>query len=118
VLEHLAASVDGLRAGRAVRALASLGKLGDDLLRSAAGHRDPEVIKEALLGAAASSGRLPLAVSLLAQPRCDVRAAAARALGRSADAQSGSAIRSALECEQDPLVVEALNEAIEAITRR
>src|SRR5262249_44338293 len=118
VLEHLAASVDGLRAGRAVRALASVGKLGDDLLRSAAGHRDPEVIKEALLGAAASSGGLPLALSLLAHPRWDVRAAAARALARSADAQSASAIRSALECEQDPLVAEALNEPLEASARR
>jgi hypothetical protein len=48
LLEQLATSVDGLRAARAVRALATLGKLGDDLRRAAAHHRDPQVVKEAL----------------------------------------------------------------------
>jgi len=116
-LERLAASVDGLRASRAVRALANLGKLGDDLLRSAADHRDPEVVKEALLAAATRPSGLPLAVGLLAHPRWDVRAAAARALAASGNSDCLSAIRSALEREQDPLAGEALSEALEAASR-
>jgi HEAT repeat protein len=110
VLERLAASIDGLRAGRAVRALARMKKLSPRLWRSAIRHRDPEVVKEALLAGAGPEG-VSTALEFLSHERWDVRAAAARALSASGRADVGPSLRSALERETDPLAREALAEA-------
>jgi HEAT repeat protein len=110
VLERLAASIDGLRAGRAVRALARMKKLSARLRQSAIRHRDPEVVKEALLAGAGPEG-VSTALEFLSHERWDVRAAAARALSGSGRADVVPWLRSALERETDPLAREALAEA-------
>ncbi|HYR56653.1 MAG TPA: HEAT repeat domain-containing protein, partial [Myxococcaceae bacterium] len=110
VLEQLAASVDGLRAGRAVRALARMKKLSPPLWQSAIRHRDPEVVKEALLAGAGPEG-VSTALEFLSHERWDVRAAAARALSAAGRTDVGPALHSALERETDPLAREAMAEA-------
>jgi len=110
VLEQLAASIDGLRAGRAVRALARMKKLSPLLWQSAIRHRDPEVVKEALLAGAGPEG-VSTALEFLSHERWDVRAAAARALSAAGRPDIGPALRSALERETDPLAREAMAEA-------
>jgi len=110
VLEQLAASVDGLRAGRAVRALARMKKLSPLLWQGAIRHRDPEVVKEALLAGAGPEG-VSKALELLSHERWDLRAAAARALAASGRADVAPRLRSALERETDPLAREAMAEA-------
>ncbi|XXF80520.1 HEAT repeat domain-containing protein [Myxococcaceae bacterium GXIMD 01537] len=109
---------DGAVAGQAVRALARLGALGAGLLREAARHADPEVVKAALgAGAGASEGRA-LAVELLGHARWDVRAAAARALGGAGGQEGLEAARAALASEQDTLARRALMDAVERLSGR
>jgi len=109
-LERLAASIDGLRAARAVRALARMKRLSPALWQSAVCHRDPEVIKEALLAGPSGPEGLAAAAKHLSHPRWDVRAAAARVLSTSPD--SRILLSSALERESDALAREALVEAL------
>ena len=109
-LERLAASIDGLRAARAVRALARMKKLSPALWQSAVCHRDPEVIKEALVVGPSGPEGVAAAAKHLSHPRWDVRAAAARVLSTSPD--SRILLSSALERETDALAREALVEAL------
>ncbi|HVE84632.1 MAG TPA: HEAT repeat domain-containing protein, partial [Myxococcales bacterium] len=71
LLIQLVASEDGMRASRAVRALARVGALSADHLRAATAHKDPEVLKEALISGAAlaDEGAAPLAARLLTHDR-------------------------------------------------
>ncbi len=115
-LEQLAASVDGLRAARAVRALARMKSLSLELWRSAISHRDPEVIKEALLAAPTNPECAAAAVELLAHDRWDVRAAAARALSASHRPDLRLLLSAALERETEALAREALAEACNALS--
>jgi len=117
-LELLAASPDGLRAASAVRALAALNRLGGPVLEAAARHRDPEVIKEALLARAGRPEGSRLALELLAHRRWEVRILAGRVLAASGGKDCLAQISSALESEANPLAREALSEALEAISAR
>jgi HEAT repeat protein len=114
-LAQLASSVDGLRASRAVRALARMKGLSAELWQRAIAHRDPEVIKEALFAAPAGPECVVAAVKLLAHERWDVRAAAARVLSASDRPDLQPLLSAALECETDAFAREALAEACNAL---
>ncbi len=117
-LERLAASEDGFCAARAVRALARLGPVSEDVLRRACAHPDAEVVKEALAAGAVRPEGVALALGLLRDPRWDVRAAAARVLGTSGGAQARAEVEAALTTEKDPLVHDALTDARERLRGR
>ncbi|HYV43300.1 MAG TPA: HEAT repeat domain-containing protein [Myxococcaceae bacterium] len=109
---------DGLRASRAVRALARVGGLSEEHLRVALAHRDPEVIKEALACGAALAGAAPLSAGLLGHERWDVRVAAARAIRTCGTSAELPAVRAALEAEADSMVRAALAEAAAQLASR
>jgi HEAT repeat protein len=90
------------------------------VLRRAARHPDPEVAKEAVLAAALvpGSAAAELLVAAAAHPRWDVRRAAARALAARGDRALVDAVRSLAAQEADPLVAEALHEALAALGAR
>ncbi|MDQ3263403.1 MAG: PBS lyase, partial [Myxococcota bacterium] len=129
-LEQAAGDPDGQVASHAIRALVRLQALGPELLWTASRHADPEVVKEVLAGAASLVEGERLALSLLADPRWDVRAAAARALGSAGTGSLGSAgssagsgsalaqVRAALNTEADPLVRQCLAETARVLGRR
>ena len=118
VLGSLLASGDGLRASQAVQALARAGGLSEKHLRLAVGHRDPEVIKQALTSGAALAAAAPLAAELLSHQRWDVRLAAARALRTCGTARELPAVRAALALESDSMVRAALAEAAAQLASR
>ncbi|HTN52899.1 MAG TPA: HEAT repeat domain-containing protein, partial [Anaeromyxobacter sp.] len=104
----------------ALRALVELGPPPADVVSRAAGHADPEVVKEAV----AAAGRLtgPEGDRLLREaarsPRWDVRQAAARAMGERGDpALRAEAARLAAE-DPDPLVARAFSDAEKALAAR
>lgn len=118
VLGRMVAADDGLRASRALRALARVGGLSEEHLRVALAHRDPEVIKEALACGAALAGAAPLSAGLLGHERWDVRVAAARALRTCGTSAELPAVRAALEAEADSMVRAALAEAAAQLASR
>lgn len=107
-------------ASAAIRALAELGRADAAVLERAARHPDPEVVKEAVAAAAAASGRAAgeLLVDAASHPRWDVRRAAARALAARGDPALAAAARRLLLAEEDPMVAEALADAVRALERR
>jgi HEAT repeat protein len=111
-LELLAASVDGLRAGRAIRSLAMLGMLTPDLANAALQHADSEVVKEALLASAHSPEAAHLAKRLLAHSSWDVRAAAARVLAMTGAHNAVAQLQDAQTREQVAMAREAIAEAL------
>lgn len=120
-LEQAAGEPDGQVASHAIRALVRLGALGPELVWTASRHPDPEVVKEVLQGTASLAEGERLALSLLAHPRWDVRAAAARALGSGGSKGSSAAleqVRTALNTEADPLVRQCLAETARVLGRR
>jgi HEAT repeat protein len=117
-LETLAASVDGLRAGRAIHALARLGMLSSELLEAALRHPDSEVVKEALLASAPRPEGAAAAHRLLSHSLWDVRAAAARVLAMAGRSDSIPQLQAALEREQDAMARQALVEALSALSHR
>ncbi|HEU4382981.1 MAG TPA: HEAT repeat domain-containing protein [Anaeromyxobacteraceae bacterium] len=107
-------------AAAAIRALAEMGRAEPGVLARAAAHPDPEVVKEAVAAAARLPARAgaDLVLSAAAHPRWDVRRAAARALGSRGEPGLAGAVRRLLESEEDPMVVEALREALQALEGR
>lgn len=114
----LVSGLDGLRASRAVRALARLGSLSAQALRAAAYHPDPEVAKEALASGAVLPESVEVAMELLSHPRWDVRAAAARVLGASGGASCLRAVAAVLAGETDPVARKAMDEAAQRLAER
>ena len=104
-------------AAAAVRALGRLGLPDVGVLRRAAHHPDPEVVKEALAVAArhpaAAAGELLTAAA--AHPRWDVRAAAARAMAERLDPSLLAEARRLFSAEGDPLVATVLAEAVRSL---
>jgi HEAT repeat protein len=101
----------------ALQALAALGAARPDVVARAAGHRDPEVVKEAVLAA----GRLPgpegerILRAAASSARWDVRQAVARAMAARRDpALAEEAARLAAD-EPDPLVARAFADAARAL---
>jgi HEAT repeat protein len=126
---ELAASLAGLAgsaesppdvAAAAIQALSEMGRAEPSVLARAVGHPDPEVVKEAVAAAARLPARAAaeLVLSAAGHPRWDVRRAAARALGARGEPGLARAVRRLLESEEDPLVVEALGEALRALEGR
>jgi HEAT repeat protein len=107
-------------AAAAIHALAEMGRAEPGVLARAAGHPDPEVVKEAVAAAARLPARAAadLLLSAAGHPRWDVRRAAARALGARGEPGLARAVRRLLEAEEDPMVVEALGEALRALEGR
>jgi HEAT repeat protein len=103
----------------ALHALAALGPVPADAIERLLSHDDPEVVKEAVLGAARVSGPegLRLLRAAAASPRWDVRRAAARAFADRGDpALRADAER--LAQDPDPLVARAFAEAARALGGR
>jgi HEAT repeat protein len=107
-------------AAAAIHALAEMGRAEPGVLARAAGHPDPEVVKEAVAAAARLPARAAaeLLLSAAGHARWDVRRAAARALATRGEPGLARAVRRLLESEQDPMVVEALGEALRALEGR
>lgn len=103
---------------RAVQALGLMGALTPELLRRAAAHADPEVVKSALQAGTTLPQGLALAVELLGHAAWDVRMAAARVLGEHGTPECLGAARRALEQEVDALARRALADAVEQLARR
>jgi HEAT repeat protein len=104
----------------ALHALARLGPVPVEVLRSAASQGDPEVVKEAVLAAARVAGEdgERLLRDAAASPRWDVRRVAARALAeRGEPALRAFAERHAAE-DPDPLVARAFADAARALGGR
>lgn len=104
--------------GVAVAAMQALRRLHDptlgDLLVEALGHADAEVVKQALsaiaeTGGARTASRLALGLS---HHGWDVRALAARLLGEAGGAEALDALRARREHETDPMVKQAIEEAL------
>jgi HEAT repeat protein len=104
-------------AAAAVRALAEMGAVTADVLERAVRHPDPEVVKEVVAAAVALPGAAgaSLLLTSAAHPRWDVRRAAAHAIARRGDRQLLDAARCIAAGEEDPLVSEALVEAIRSL---
>jgi HEAT repeat protein len=117
-LRALAKDPDARLSTRALKALARMGQLDGPTVRTAGGHPDPEVLREALvLGAALPEG-VELAQRHLDHPRWELRAAAARVLGASGGRADLPQVERALEREQDGLVRAALEQARAQLGRR
>ncbi len=101
----------------AVHALAELGRAEPEVLSSAARHPDPEVVKEAVIAAASVPGHAAagLLLSAARHARWDVRQAAARALGMRGDRALADEARILALSEDDPLVAEALRDALRTL---
>ncbi|MBM7117572.1 HEAT repeat domain-containing protein [Archangium primigenium] len=117
-LEALVRHPDGAIAFRAVRSLARLGVLRDEVLARAVEHEDHEVVKAALQADADHGGGEALALKLLGHGRWDVRAAAARVLADAGGTDCLPAMLSALSVETDTLARRALVDAVERLTGR
>ena len=107
-------------AASAIRALAELRRAEVAVLARAARHPDPEVVKEAVGAAARLPGRAAadLLIASASHPRWDVRRAAARGLGARAEPGLAGDVRRLLDAEQDPMVAEALVEALRVLEAR
>jgi HEAT repeat protein len=104
----------------ALRALVALGAPPAEAIARAAAHPDPEVVKEAVLAAAALPGAEGERIlrDAARSPRWDVRRAAARAMaGRTDPTLAAEAARLAAE-DPDPLVARAFAEAAQALEGR
>lgn len=116
-LAALVAEEESEVAAGALHALTQMGRAQLPLLERAAAHPDAEVVKEAM--AAAARFPLPDAGELLlgglCHPRWDVRRAAARAVAERGDRGLCEAVRDVSGVEEDPLVLEALSEALRAL---
>ncbi|HEY6005234.1 MAG TPA: HEAT repeat domain-containing protein, partial [Anaeromyxobacter sp.] len=104
----------------ALRALASLGAPRAGAIARAAGHGDPEVVKEAVLAAARLPGPEGEAIlrAAASSPRWDVRQAAARAMAERRDPSLAAEASRLATAEPDPLVARAFAEAARALGGR
>jgi HEAT repeat protein len=117
-LEALVRHPDGAISFRAVRSLARLGVLRNEVIQRAVTHEDHEVVKAALLAGAGSAGGEALAVGLLGHANWDVRAAAARVLADSGQTRFLPPLLNALASEMDALARRALVDAVERLSGR
>lgn len=108
----------GSAALAALEALERLDQLDTALLRRASEHAHAEVCRAALELAAGRAGGLELLRERLRHPRWEVRRAAARVSGRVADASLRDELQARLAADEDPLVIEAVHQAIAAIGAR
>ena len=104
----------------ALHALAALGPVPASTLEPALRHGDPEVVKEAILGAArvAGSEGARLLREAAASPRWDVRRAAARAMAERGDPALRADAERLAAGDPDPLVARAFAEAARALGGR
>ncbi len=104
----------------ALHALVALGSLPVDALERALGHDDPEVVKEAVAGAARLEGERGVALlrAAAASPRWDVRRAAARAFVERGDPALRADAERLATGDPDPLVARAFAEAARALGER
>lgn len=114
-LERRVGSKYGSIASSSLRALARMGAVHAAVLDRARQHPDAEVLKEALLAGAALKEGIPLALEELGHPRWDVRLAAAQLLATSGGEGQRARLETALATEEDPLVVEALKQALSRV---
>jgi len=108
----------GSAALAALEALERLDGLEVTLLARASEHAHAEVSRAALELAAGRAGGLSLLRERLRHARWEVRRAAARVAGRVGDRALVGELQARLESDEDPLVVEALHQAIAAIQAR
>jgi HEAT repeat protein len=101
-----------------VHALMVLGGATDAALTRIAGHSDGEVVKQLFFEGASSAVVIAQAVKALADPRWDVRIAAAQALAVGGAAEHRVALEVACDREIDALAHEALVAALEALKAR
>lgn len=116
-LEALADGPDAEVAAAAVEALSRMGAAGLAVVARAVAAPDAEVVKQALAAAARHAD--PAATALLAgalgDPRWDVRRAAARGAAERGDPALADALRDVAGVEADPMVAEALADALRAL---
>jgi len=116
LFRKLALDPEGAVATAALEALARLGTDEDvPIFIQALAHSDPEPVKAALRGLAAHKTTVGLraAAGALCHARWDVRSAAAEALAGSGDPEAEKALVERLKVEEDTLVREALQKALE-----
>jgi hypothetical protein len=101
----------------ALHGLVALGGAPGDVVARAAGHADPEVVKEAVLAAARVPGAVGERVirEAAASPRWDVRQAAARAIAERGDRGLAAEAARAAAADPDPLVARAFADAARAL---
>ncbi len=104
----------------ALHALVALGQLPGAALERALAHGDPEVVKEAVLGAARVPGAEGQRIlrEAAASPRWDVRRAAARAFQDRKDPALRADAERLAAMDPDPLVARAFAEAARALGPR
>ena len=104
----------------ALHALAALGAAPAGTLERALAHEDPEVVKEAVLGAVRVPGDdgLRLLRAAAASPRWDVRRAAARAMAERGDPSLRADAERLAARDPDPLVARAFAETARALGAR
>lgn len=101
----------------ALRALGVLGATTIEVVRRAASHPDPEVVKEAVLSAARIPGDQGARIlrEAAGSPRWDVRQAAARAMAERGDRALGAEAARLAACDPDPLVARAFADAARSL---
>jgi HEAT repeat protein len=116
-LEGLAGGPDAGVAAAAIEALARMGAATLAVVARAARAADAEVVAQALAAAArlADPAAGALLLEALTDPRWDVRRAAARGAAARGDPALADALRDLAGVEADPIVAEALAEAMRAL---
>jgi HEAT repeat protein len=116
-LEGLAGGPDAGVAAAAIEALARMGAATLAVVARSARAADAEVVAQALAAAArlADPAAGALLLEALADPRWDVRRAAARGAAARGDPALADALRDLAGVEVDPIVAEALAEAMRAL---
>lgn len=102
----------------ALQAAMVLGAADDGLLTRALAHSDGEVVKQVLTEGASSRAVVEAAAWALADPRWDVRAAAARTLEVGGGAEHVELLKAAAQKEEDPLAHQALVAALASLGTR
>jgi hypothetical protein len=117
VLGTHAESPEAEVAAAAVQALSRMGRADLPLLARAAAHADPDVASEALAAAVRlpEAGAADLLLAGLSHARWEVRRAAARGVAERGDRALAEALRDVAGVEEDPLVAQALAEALRAL---
>lgn len=109
---------DGAVARAALVSLDELDRVTLPLLEKASEHPSAEVCREALRLAVGMAGGLELVRKRLSHSRWEVRRSAARVLGSVAGGSEKGLLRTQLANEQDPLVGEALFQALSELEAR
>jgi HEAT repeat protein len=102
----------------ALEALHRLERLESDVLERGSEHAHADVCTRALALSAGGADALELVRRRLTHPRWEVRRSAARVAGTAAGADELALLGRLAESESDPLVKEALQDAVAAIGAR